>query len=400
MMFDSSAFRSYFPSRQTDEVYLDSASTSLKPQMMIDATTNYYTHNAATILRSKHAQALALTEQVSQVRILTAKLINAEHSHEIIWSKGATESINLVAQSYARYFLQANDEIIVSELEHHSNIIPWLQVAAQTGAKVVKWPIEADGNLSTDHLLSIMSVKTRIVAVTQMSNVTGFEPNLAVISDIAHQFNAIVVVDGAQGIVHRPIDVQQYDIDFYVFSAHKLYGPTGLGILYGKSALLQQMDCGQGGGKMLKSASFSGFEPADLPYKFEAGTPNIAALVGFHATLTWLTLFDHNQAHVYVQQLVDYCQSQLSRHLPELTCISTPNSPLLTLVSSTIHHDDIAILLAEQNIAIRAGELCAQPLIKALGYRGVVRASWMPYNNQTDADRLISALQSAVDILK
>lgn len=400
MQFDPAVFRSQFPALLSDSIYLDSASTSLKPTVMIDAMHNYYTTNTATILRSKHNQALAITEQFEQTRTLTAQLINAPCEQQIIWTKGATESLNLIAQSYARPLLKANDEIIVSELEHHSNLIPWLQVAEQIGAKVIKWPIEADGSLSIERLLTIISVRTRIITVTQMSNVTGFKPDIKQISNIAHQNNAVIVVDGAQGIVHQSIDVQACDIDFYVFSAHKLYGPTGLGILYGKKTLLNQMACGQGGGKMLKSASFAGFEPADLPYKFEAGTPNIAAVIGFYATLQWLLTFDSIAAQTYTHQLVDYAKQQISALLPQLAVISVANSSLLTLVSPQIHHDDIAILLAEQNIAIRTGELCAQPLMNALNYTGVVRASLMPYNNQQDVDHLILGLQSAIDILE
>ncbi|WP_392559073.1 cysteine desulfurase CsdA [Orbus mooreae] len=400
MKFQPSVFRAEFPSLQSDSIYLDSASTSLKPQVMIDATNHYYTHNTATILRSKHSTALALTEQFEQARILTAKLINAEHSHEIIWTKGATESLNLIAQSHARYLLKEDDEIIISELEHHSNLIPWLQVAQQIGVKVIKWSIEEDGSLSTDRLLTLITDKTRIITVTQMSNVTGFKPDIAKISDIAHQHNAIIVVDGAQGIVHQAIDVKKYNIDFYVFSAHKLYGPTGLGVLYGKSDLLTKMDCGQGGGKMLKSASFTGFQPADLPYKFEAGTPNIAGALGFHATLKWLFALDTEAAEAYTNKLVNDCRAKLIEAIPQLKIISVADSSILTFALPHIHHDDISILLAEQNIAIRAGELCAQPLIKALGFPGVIRASFMPYNNIDDTNHLISGLQSAIDILK
>ncbi|WP_392565024.1 cysteine desulfurase CsdA [Orbus wheelerorum] len=399
MAFDFAIFRSQFPTLNSDTIYLDSASTSLKPKVMIDAITNYYTTNTATILRSKHSQAIALTEQFEHARTLVSQLINAGKSHEIIWTKGATESINLVAQSYARYLLKADDEIIVSELEHHSNLIPWLQVAKKIGAKVIKWPIETDGLLSIDRLPSLITDKTRIIAITQMSNVTGQQPDIEAISNIAHQNNAVIVVDGAQGIVHNRLDVQKLDIDFYAFSAHKLYGPTGLGILYGKSDLLNKMDCWQGGGKMLKATSFTDFEVAELPYKFEAGTANIAAVIGFHATLNWLRSFDAASAEIYTCKLVDYAKSKL-RSLPEITVNSVENSPLLTLSSKQFYHDDLAILLAEQNVSIRNGELCAQPLIKALNCNGVIRASFMPYNNRDDVDRFINAVKSAVQILK
>lgn len=398
MNFDPIFFRSQFPSLQSEGIYLDSAATALKPLVMIEATNRYYL-NATTVLRSKHSQALALDAQYELARVLAADLINAPFNHEIIWTKGATESINLVAQSYARNRLQSGDEIIVSELEHHSNLIPWLQVAEQTGAKVIKWEIEADGTLSTQHLQLLMTNKTRIIAVTQMSNVTGYQPNIAKISQLAHQYNAIIVVDGAQGVIHDAMDVQRYDIDFYTFSAHKLYGPTGLGVLYGKSELLQQMNCWQGGGKMLKTTSFTDFKPANLPYKFEAGTPNIAAVIGFYAVLDWLKTLDSNTAERYTIDLVRYTYKKLCA-LPNIKIHSRANSPLLSFSFTDIHHDDIAILLTEQNIAIRNGELCAQPLIKALNCKGVLRASFMPYNSQTDADKFLFAVENALSILK
>ncbi|WVD65798.1 cysteine desulfurase CsdA [Orbus sturtevantii] len=399
MEFNFATFKAQFPALKSDNTYLDSASTSLKPKPMIDATSNYYTNSTATILRSKHSQSIALTEQFEQARTLTRQLINAKDSHEIIWTKGATESINLVAQSYAKALLKAEDEIIVSELEHHSNLIPWLQVSKQIGAKVIKWPIEADGQLSVDRLSSLITDKTRLITVTQMSNVTGQQPDIAAISKLAHLNNAIIVVDGAQGIAHHRLDVQKLDIDFYAFSTHKLYGPTGLGILYGKSNLLTKMDCWQGGGKMLQTTSFNDFKAAPLPYKFEAGTANIAAVIGFYATLTWLSSFDWVSAEIYTCNLVDYAKSKLNS-LPEITIHSVENSSLLTFSSDTIYHDDLAILLAEQNIAIRSGELCAKPLIQALNCKGVLRASFMPYNSHDDADRLVNALHAAVQILK
>lgn len=398
MTFDSSLFRAQFPALQADTIYLDSASTSLKPTAMIDAITHYYANNTATTLRSKHRQALTITAQFEQARTLAANLLNAANSFEIIWTKGTTESINLIAQSYARANLNINDEIIVSELEHHSNLIPWLQVAKQVGAKIIKWPIEVDGTLSIERLQSLMTTKTRIIAITQMSNVTGFQPDIAIISKIAHQYHALIVVDGAQGVVHQPIDVQKYDIDFYAFSTHKLYGPTSLGILYGKSSLLEKMDCWQSGGKMLKFASFDDFTSANLPYKFEAGTPNIAGVIGFNSILNWQKTFNQKAAEDYVSQLVNYAKSRIM-DLENIKIQSVADSSLLTLSFPTIHHDDIAILLSEQNIAIRNGELCAQPLMQALKINGVIRASFMPYNNYQDVDHFISALQNALTML-
>ncbi|WP_244168449.1 cysteine desulfurase CsdA [Gilliamella mensalis] len=385
-------FRADFPALHSESVYLDSAATALKPQVMIDATFAYYAQNTATAKRSLYQDALQVTTTIDKARQNVADLIHANSSTEIIWTRGATESINLIAQSYARPLLQPDDEIIVSELEHHSNLLPWLIVAKQTGAKVIKWSSDID------ELSSLLSAKTKIVAITQMSNVTGFCPDLATISHIVHQHNAVLVVDGAQGIVHHALDVQQLNIDFYAFSAHKLYGPTGLGVLYGKPVLLKQMSVWHGGGKMLKSASFDDFIQEDIPYKFEAGTPNIAGILGFNATLQWLKSWDNKQAENYTKQLADYAKSQLNQ-LTDIQFYSVDSSPIITFNINNIHHNDIAILLSEQNIAIRTGELCAQPLMNKLGCHGAIRLSLMPYNNQQDVDKFILELQSAIEIL-
>ncbi|MCO6561010.1 MAG: cysteine desulfurase CsdA [Gilliamella sp.] len=385
-------FRANFPALNSESVYLDSAATALKPLAMIDATLAYYAQNTATAKRSLHQDALQVTATIDKARQNVADLVHANSSAEIIWTRGATESINLIAQSYARSLLQPDDEIIVSELEHHSNLLPWLIVAKQTGAKVVKWSSDVN------ELSSLMSAKTKIVAVTQMSNVTGFCPDLATISNIVHQYDAVLVVDGAQGVVHHAINVNQLDIDFYAFSTHKLYGPTGLGVLYGKKALLELMSVWHGGGKMLKSASFDDFIQEDLPYKFEAGTPNIAGIVGFNAVLEWLKSWDNKQAENYTKQLACYAKSQLNQ-FADIQFYSVDDSPIITFNINNIHHNDIAILLSEQNIAIRTGELCAQPLMNKLGCHGAVRVSLMPYNNQQDVDKFISVLQNVIEIL-
>lgn len=384
-------FRADFPALDNN-VYLDSAATALKPQTMINATVEYYAHHTATAQRSLHQDALKVTAAIDEARQSVADFIHSQSSHEIIWTRGTTESINIIAQSYARPLLQVNDEIIVSELEHHSNLLPWLIVAKQTGAKLIKWSAEVN------ELSSLLSSRTKIVAITQMSNVTGFCPDLAKISQLVHRYNAILVVDGAQGVVHQPIDVTALNIDFYAFSAHKLYGPTGLGILYGKQHLLEQMDVWQGGGKMLKNASFLGFEVEELPYKFEAGTQNIAGILGFQATLSWLKKWDEAQLDCYLKQLVNYAESKLAQ-LKHIQFYQVKNSPIISFTIENIHHNDIAILLSEQNIAIRTGELCAKPLMDKLGCHGVIRISLMPYNNQQDIDSFISALQNAIELL-
>ncbi len=391
--FNPSSFRAQFPALNGDSVYLDSASTSLKPSILSDATCQYYQQNTATSNRSLHQDALHVTAQIDLARQAIANYIRASGHGEIIWTRGATESINLVAQSYARQCLMPGDEIIVSDLEHHSNLLPWLIVAEQTGAKVTKWSI------GEQELQSIITTRTKIVAVTQMSNVTGFCPDLKQISDVTHQNKAILVVDGAQGIVHQPIDVQLFDIDFYAFSAHKMYGPSGIGVLYGKNRLLDQMPVWHGGGKMLKQVSFDGFEPEKLPYKFEAGTPNIAGILGFYAVLKWMDSWDFIEAETYTQSLAKYAIAELTT-LTDVTFYQVNHSPIIAFTIPAIHHNDIAILLSEQNIAVRTGELCAQPLMHKLGCQGVIRVSLMPYNNQEDIDGFIRAFRDALSILK
>lgn len=396
--FNPIAFRNQFPALQQAGIYLDSAATALKPLAVINATQQFYRDDAATVHRSQHRAAQDLTLRFEQARQQVAKLVNAPSADDIIWTRGTTEAINLVAQSYARPRLQPGDEILVSEAEHHANLIPWLMVAEQTGARVVKLPLGADHLPDLTQLPSLLSEKTRLLALGQMSNVTGGCPDLAYAIDLAHRVGARVMIDGAQGIVHCPADVQQLNIDFYAFSGHKLYGPTGIGALYGKSELLAHMAPWQGGGKMLTQASFDGFTPQKPPHCFEAGTPNIAGVLGLAAALEWLSNQDMTAAEHYSRDLADQAEQRLAQ-LPGFRSFRCSGSSLLAFDIADIHHSDIVTLLAEQGIAVRAGQHCAQPLMAALGVSGTLRASFAPYNTQEDVDALVAALQSAIDLL-
>ena len=401
--FSPSDFRQQFPAINQAGIYLDSAATALKPQALLDATLHYYGENGATVHRSQYRNALSTTQRFEQARELAAQFINAADPKQIIWTKGTTEAINLVAQSYARPMLQADDEIIVCETEHHANLIPWQIVAQQTGVKLVKLPMVTDNTANRylpdlEALPHLITTKSKILAIGQMSNVTGGMPNLAKAINIAHQHQMIVMVDGAQGVVHSPADVQALNIDFYAFSAHKLYGPTGVGVLYGKQALLEQMQPWQGGGKILTQATFETFQPDELPYKFEAGTPNIAGIIGFHAVLNWLTSVDLVEAEKYSCQLAQMAFNKLST-LPGFIHYNAGQSSLLTFNFTRHHHSDIAQLLAEQGIAIRSGQHCAHPLIQALGTNGTLRASFAPYNQESDVDALHQAIKQALTIL-
>ncbi|MDC9590641.1 cysteine desulfurase CsdA [Xenorhabdus sp. XENO-10] len=396
--FDSEKFRQYFPALQQSTTFLDSAATALKPTCMIEATEHYYQNHSATVHRSQHATAQAMTARYEQARSMVAELINAPLSEDIIWTKGTTEAINLVAQSYFRSRLNVGDEIIVSEQEHHSNLLPWLILAEQTGAKIVKWPIGNQRQPEIDTLAELLNENSRLIAISQISNVTGAAVNLAQVTKLAHQYDCRVLVDGAQGIVHAPINVHQLDIDFYTFSAHKLYGPNGLGVLYGKTELLNAMSPWHGGGKMLTQISFDGFTPEAVPYRFEAGTPNVAGVIGFSATLEWLKTIDIQLAESHAIALTNYAEQQLST-LAGFIGYRAAGSSLLAFNIAGIHHSDLATLIAEQNISLRSGQHCAQPLLDALGISGCLRASFMPYNNQQDADRLISAVKFALSLL-
>ncbi|NRN21506.1 cysteine desulfurase CsdA [Serratia marcescens] len=396
--FNPSLFRQQFPALAQDGIYLDSAATALKPQAVIDATQQFYRDGAATVHRSQHRAAQDLTTRFEQARGQVAQLINAPSADDIVWTRGTTEAINLVAQSYLRPRLQPGDEILVSEAEHHANLIPWLMVAEQTGARVVKLPIGADRLPDLTQLPTLLNDNTRLLALGQMSNVTGGCPDLAPAIAMAHAAGARVMIDGAQGVVHGPADVRLLDIDFYAFSGHKLYGPTGIGALYGKAELLAQMAPWQGGGKMLTQASFDGFAPQKPPHRFEAGTPNIAGVLGLAAALTWLSEQDMAAAERYSRELADQAEQRLAQ-LPGFRSFRSSGSSLLAFDIAGVHHSDIVTLLAEQGIALRAGQHCAQPLMAALGVSGTLRASFAPYNTQQDVDTLVSALTHSLDLL-
>ena len=395
--FDAVAFRRQFPALTEDNIYLDSAATALKPQVMIDASSECY-RAAGTVHRSQHSQARKLTAAYEHTRQQVAELLNAQSAAQIVWTRGTTESINLVAHSWLSPQLQAGDEILVCEMEHHANLIPWLMIAAEKGARVVKWPVTAEGLPRNDLLPSLLSGKTRLLAVTQMSNVTGALPVLSEIIATAHAAGVKVLVDGAQGIVHQPADVTALQADFYAFSGHKLYGPTGVGVLYASAECLAEMKPWIGGGKMVDQVSFDGFTAMVPPHGLEAGTPNIAGVCAFGATLDFLSTVDHRAAARWSEALATDAEQQLAQ-LPGFRSFRQHNAPLLAFSFDGIHPSDMVTLLAEQKIAIRAGQHCAQPLMKALAIQGCLRASFAPYNNRQDVDAFVRAVRMAHDLL-
>ncbi|EHZ2743570.1 cysteine desulfurase CsdA [Vibrio vulnificus] len=403
-MFDVQAIRQQFPAlaqqvNQNELVYLDSAATTQKPQCVIDAITQYYSSQNANVHRGSHSLTASATSQFEAARDCVAHFIGAQSSKEIIWTRGATEALNLIAQTYARNTLQVGDEILVGEMEHHANIVPWQMVAEQTGAKVVKIPMTADCQLDIESFKTLMNERVKIVAVAQTTNVTATRQPIESIIELAHQHGAIVVVDGAQGIVHEPVDMRTLDADFYVFSGHKLYAPAGIGVLYGKLALLETMPPWHGGGKMVEKVSFEKTTFSALPGKFEAGTPNVAGAIALAKALEWYQGFARDEVESHLHQL----QSATFRALSEMEDIRVigyqNNASVITFVMDGVHHQDIATLLDQQGIAVRAGHHCAHPLMDALGVKGTVRVSFAIYNTMEDVEKLIAALEKAVDML-
>lgn len=396
--FNPAQFRTQFPALSDAGVYLDSAATALKPQAVIDATHQFYSLSAGNVHRSQFAEAQRLTARYEAAREKAARLINAPDDKSIVWTRGTTEAINMVAQSYARPRLQRGDEIIVSVAEHHANLVPWLMVAEQTGAKVIRLPLNAHLLPDVERLPELITPRSRILALGQMSNVTGGCPDLVRAISLAHAAGMVVMVDGAQGVVHFPADVQQLDIDFYAFSGHKLYGPTGIGVLYGKPELLDAMSPWLGGGKMINEVSFAGFTTQAVPWKLEAGTPNVAGVIGLSAALEWLADVDIEQAESWSRGLATLAEEALAKR-PGFRSFRCQDSSLLAFDFAGVHHSDMVTLLAEYGIALRAGQHCAQPLLAELGVSGTLRASFAPYNSQSDVDALVTAVDRALEIL-
>ncbi len=402
-MFDPLAIRRQFPTLQHSVnnqplVYLDSAATTQKPQQVIDSISDYYCHHNANVHRGSYSLTAQATSLFEQARTTLANFIGAQ-SNEIVWTKGATEGLNLIAQSYARNRLQPGDEILVSETEHHANIVPWQMVAEQTGAKVIKIAMTAQGEFGLDDFRSKLTPRCKIVALAHMTNVTGCRQPVEKVIKLAHQIGAVVVVDGAQGIVHETVNVRQMDADFYVFSGHKLFAPTGIGVLYAKEALLTAMPPWHGGGKMVDKVSFAGTTYADIPARFEAGTPNVAGAVALAQAVTWYQGFAQTDIQAHLHQLSQTAGARLQEISGVRLIGYQPNSSIISFIIEGVHHQDIAMLLDQQGIALRSGHHCAHPLMDAFGIKGTIRVSFALYNTMQDVDRLIAAVSKAAEML-
>ncbi|MBY7787347.1 cysteine desulfurase CsdA [Vibrio fluvialis] len=403
-MLDIAAIRAQFPAlnqtvNEQPLIYLDSAATTQKPQVVIDAITRYYSAQNANVHRGSHSLTAHATSQFEAARERVAQFIGAPSTKSIIWTRGATEALNLIAQTYARNTLKAGDEILVSETEHHANIVPWQIVAEQTGAKVVKVPMTRDGEFGLEAFHKLLSERCKIVALAHITNVTGTRQPIEAVIAAAHQVGAIVVVDGAQGIVHETVDVAALDADFYVFSGHKLYAPAGIGVLYGKQALLEEMPPWHGGGKMVEKVSFGGTTYSGLPGKFEAGTPNVAGAIALKAAIDWYSQFDRGEVEAHLHHLQTLTYQALSKMEDIRVLGYQPDASILSVVMEGVHHQDLATLLDQQGIAVRAGHHCAHPLMEAFGVKGTVRISFGIYNSEQEVAQLIKAIEKAVDIL-
>ncbi len=390
-------FKRDFPMLRTTNrgkplVYLDSASSAQKPQQVIDAISHFYQHDYANIHRGIYEVSARSSNLYEAARAKVAKFIHAE-ADEIVLTTGTTGAINLIAQSYGRTFWQAGDEVIISELEHHSNIVPWLQLQKQIGLVVKVIPMLDDGTLDLDAYQKLLSTRTRLVALTQVSNVIGTINPVAEITKLAHTHGALVLIDGAQAVPHLPVNVKALDCDFYVFSAHKLYGPTGIGALYAKRDLLDKMPPYQGGGGMISTVSFNEVTYAPAPQKFEAGTPDIAAAIGFSAAIDYINKIGMPTIMHHEAQLMAEAEAELNA-IEGLRVIGhqAEKTGALSFVMDNIHPHDIGTVLDHEGIAIRAGHHCAMPLMERLQVPATVRLSFGIYNDSHDMAALVAAI--------
>lgn len=379
-------------------VYLDNAATTQKPLAVLDAINHYYRADNANVHRAAHTLSGRATRAFEAARETVAHFINAPHSREVIWTRGTTEAINLVAQSWGLSELKAGDEIILSTLEHHANIVPWQLVAQRTGAVIRVIPLDERGDLDMAAYHTMLGPRTRLVSVAHVSNALGTVNPVTQMVAAAKAVGAVTLIDGAQAVAHLEVDVQAIGCDFYAFSGHKLYGPTGIGVLWGRTELLERMPPWQAGGEMIDRVSFSGTTFNALPFKFEAGTPHIAGAIGLAAAIDCVMQQDRGALAQHEQRLIDYLVAGL-RQVPGLRLIGEPGqrTGAVSFLLQDIHSQDAATLLDMQGIALRVGHHCAMPLMESLGISGTMRASLACYNNQDDVDALLAALTRLED---
>jgi cysteine desulfurase/selenocysteine lyase len=404
--FDVAAVREGFPIlRQRVHgrplVYLDNAATTQKPRAVLDALHRYYVEENANVHRGVHSLSGRATDAYDAARETVRRFINAADAKEVVFVRGTTEGINLVAQTWGRANVREGDEIVVTEMEHHSNIVPWQILCEATGARLRVAPITDTGELRLQELERLMTDRTRLVAVAHVSNVLGTVNPVADVVRLARARGITVLVDGAQAVAHMPVDVQTLGCDFYVFSGHKMFGPTGVGILYGRRALLEAMPVYQAGGGMIGRVTFERTTYADLPYKYEAGTPNIAGVVGLAAAVDYLTAIGLDRIAAYEHDLCAYATAALTE-VPglRLTGMARERASVLSFVLGDVHPHDIGTILDRDGIAIRAGHHCCQPLMARLGVPATARASLALYNTRDEIDTLVASLQRVREVFE
>ena len=383
----------------TDLIYFDNAATSQTPNQVINVISNYYRENNSNIHRGLHSLSADATNKYENSRSIIKNHFGAAHEHEIIFTSGTTHGINIISSGLEKS-ISSKDELIVSEMEHHSNIVPWQMLCEKTGSKLKVIPINDDGTLDMDEYKSLLTSKVKFVFINHVSNTLGIVNPIKEIIDLAHKNNSKVLIDGAQGAAHFKINLEELDVDYYVASAHKLCGPTGVGFLYGKSELLNSLPPYQGGGEMISTVSFKKTEYADLPHKFEAGTPNIAGVIGFGAAIEYMNSIGFDKIEAYEKQLLDYATENLKK-IDNIKIYGDIDNKI-SVISFNIgnhHPSDIGSILDQYGIAVRTGQHCTQPIMDHFNIPGTVRASFSFYNTKSEIDLFIDAIEKASKML-
>ncbi len=404
--FDVEAFRADFPALQQDIyedtplVYLDNAATSQKPTAVIDRLDQFYRQENSNVHRGVHRLSQEATDEYESARRSLTRFLNAEREEEVIFTRGTTEGLNLVASTFGEMTVDEGDEILLTEMEHHSNIVPWQMLAERAGAEIRVLPVNDRGELQMDRLGEFLTDDTALVAVTHVSNTLGTINPIEELIDAAHAMDVPVVVDGAQSAPHLPVDVQALDADFFAFSGHKMFGPTGIGVLYGKHEHLEAMPPYQGGGDMIDQVSFDGTTYDDPPHKFEAGTPNIADVIGLGTAAEYILDLDWDAVEAHEDNVLEYATEQVEA-IDGIRLIGTAETKtsVLSFVFDDIHPYDAGTFLDRLGIAVRTGHHCTQPLVKRFGLEGTIRASFAAYNTREDVDRLVDGIQKVKTML-
>lgn len=397
-----SPFRDSFPlfDKRPNDVYLDNAATTQKPNSVLTALRTYYTEHNANVHRGVHALSTLATEEFERSRQVVAEFINAPKPEEVIWTRGTTEGINLVAWTYGADVLNRDDEVIISEMEHHSNIVPWQMVCDRAGARLRAVRVLPNGELDQDHYDSLLSPRTRVVALAHVSNALGTVNPIKEMIAKARHVGAATVIDGAQAAAHMSIDICELDCDFYAFSAHKMYGPTGVGALYARESLMGEASPWQGGGEMIEEVRLERTTYQKMPYRFEAGTPNIAGAIGMRAAVEYMKSLDSGEVQAHEAGLLrDATSGLLQIEGLRIVGEAERKAPVVSFNIEGVHHSDVGVLLDNQGVAVRTGHHCAMPLMAKFDIPGTVRASFAIYNSSEDIEKLIASVEKAREIL-